>query len=132
MRCCRGSGSDQRQRSGRTRCAEVRCQTRPRELIVAEIVSGVRESIGAVASFKSAAVVAQLPKTRSGKSTAERDRRIAMADPDVPRRSKIPRLWSTFAKRCNRLDTPRRNNLMLPEREQRLWMYATISEEPGL
>lgn len=59
--------------------------TRPRELIVAEIVSGVRELIGAVASFKSAAVVAQLPKTRSGKVLRSAIRRIADGEPcDVP------------------------------------------------
>jgi propionyl-CoA synthetase len=35
--------------------------------IVAEVVAMVRKQIGPVAAFKSAAVVAQLPKTRSGK-----------------------------------------------------------------
>ncbi|HBY98516.1 MAG TPA: propionyl-CoA synthetase [Chloroflexi bacterium] len=40
---------------------------RPEEAIVAELVQMVREKIGPVASFKTATVVKQLPKTRSGK-----------------------------------------------------------------
>jgi propionyl-CoA synthetase len=51
--------------------------TRPRDLIIAEIINLVRDSIGAVASFKSVAVVAQLPKTRSGKVLRGAMRRIA-------------------------------------------------------
>jgi propionyl-CoA synthetase len=41
--------------------------TRHRDEIVGELVSMVRERIGPVAAFKKAAVVTQLPKTRSGK-----------------------------------------------------------------
>ncbi len=40
---------------------------RPRDEIVAELVQLVRDQIGPVASFKTAAVIARLPKTRSGK-----------------------------------------------------------------
>jgi propionyl-CoA synthetase len=40
---------------------------RPPEDVVAEIVAKVREEIGPVASFRQGAVVARLPKTRSGK-----------------------------------------------------------------
>ena len=40
---------------------------RPEDEIVAELVQRVRERIGPVASFKVAAVVQRLPKTRSGK-----------------------------------------------------------------
>jgi propionyl-CoA synthetase len=40
---------------------------RPHEEIVAELIALVRERIGPVAVFKTAAVVARLPKTRSGK-----------------------------------------------------------------
>jgi propionyl-CoA synthetase len=59
--------------------------TRQPELILAEIVASVRESIGAIASFKSVAVVAQLPKTRSGKVLRGAMRRIADGEPcDVP------------------------------------------------
>jgi propionyl-CoA synthetase len=50
---------------------------RSREAVVAEVVASVRETIGAVASFKSVAVVAQLPKTRSGKVLRGAIRRIA-------------------------------------------------------
>ena len=41
--------------------------TRDEEAIVPELVQMVRERIGPVAAFKSAAVIARLPKTRSGK-----------------------------------------------------------------
>jgi propionyl-CoA synthetase len=40
---------------------------RPHAEIVAEIVKRVRDTMGAVVAFKSAIVVARLPKTRSGK-----------------------------------------------------------------
>jgi propionyl-CoA synthetase len=40
---------------------------RPEKEIVAELVARVREQIGPVAAFRQAAVVARLPKTRSGK-----------------------------------------------------------------
>ena len=40
---------------------------RPHDEIVAELVQLVRERIGPVASFKTATVIARLPKTRSGK-----------------------------------------------------------------
>jgi propionyl-CoA synthetase len=45
--------------------------------IVAAVVSRVREAIGAVAAFKSAAIVAQLPKTRSGKILRSVIRKLA-------------------------------------------------------
>ncbi len=41
--------------------------TRRRDEIIRELIRRVREQIGPVAAFKAAAVVAQLPKTRSGK-----------------------------------------------------------------
>jgi propionyl-CoA synthetase len=50
---------------------------RPHEEIVAEAVALVRERIGPVAAFKSAAVVERLPKTRSGKILRGTMRRIA-------------------------------------------------------
>jgi propionyl-CoA synthetase len=54
---------------------------RPNGTIVAELVERVRESIGPVASFKRAAVVARLPKTRSGKILRGTMRRIADGEP---------------------------------------------------
>ena len=45
--------------------------------IVASVVSQVRNSIGAIATFKAAAVVSQLPKTRSGKILRGAIRRLA-------------------------------------------------------
>jgi propionyl-CoA synthetase len=50
---------------------------RSRQDLVAETVQLVRERIGPVASFKKAAVVERLPKTRSGKILRGTMRRIA-------------------------------------------------------
>ncbi|WP_281355170.1 propionyl-CoA synthetase [Phytoactinopolyspora limicola] len=50
---------------------------RPDQEIVAEAVQLVRDRIGAVAAFKTAAVVARLPKTRSGKILRATMRKIA-------------------------------------------------------
>jgi propionyl-CoA synthetase len=49
--------------------------------IVTELVELVRDRVGPVASFKLAAVVARLPKTRSGKVLRGTMRRIADGDP---------------------------------------------------
>jgi propionyl-CoA synthetase len=53
---------------------------RPHVEIVAEVVQLVRDRIGPVASFKTAAVVDRLPKTRSGKILRGTMRRIADGD----------------------------------------------------
>jgi propionyl-CoA synthetase len=50
---------------------------RPHDEVVAEVVQLVRDRVGPVASFKSAAVVERLPKTRSGKILRGTMRRIA-------------------------------------------------------
>jgi propionyl-CoA synthetase len=49
--------------------------------IVAECVARIRDGIGPVAAFKSAAVVKRLPKTRSGKVLRGTMRRIANGEP---------------------------------------------------
>jgi propionyl-CoA synthetase len=49
--------------------------------VVAEAVAAIRERIGPVAAFKSAAVVKRLPKTRSGKILRGVMRRIANGEP---------------------------------------------------
>jgi propionyl-CoA synthetase len=54
---------------------------RPSDQIVAETVRLVRDRIGPVASFKTAAVVERLPKTRSGKILRGTMRRIADGEP---------------------------------------------------
>jgi propionyl-CoA synthetase len=54
---------------------------RPHAEIVAELVARVRKEIGAVAAFRQAAVVARLPKTRSGKVLRSTMRAIADARP---------------------------------------------------
>ena len=53
---------------------------RDHDAITAELVSRVREHIGPVAAFKSAAVVTRLPKTRSGKILRATMRSIANRD----------------------------------------------------
>ena len=55
--------------------------TRPSEDIAGEVVELVRERIGPVAAFKTAAVVQRLPKTRSGKILRGTMRQIADAEP---------------------------------------------------
>jgi propionyl-CoA synthetase len=50
---------------------------RPPEAIVPELIAVVRDQVGPVASFKSVAIVARLPKTRSGKILRSTMRRIA-------------------------------------------------------
>jgi propionyl-CoA synthetase len=54
---------------------------RPAETIAAEAVALVRERIGPVAAFRTALVVARLPKTRSGKILRGTMRRIADGEP---------------------------------------------------
>jgi propionyl-CoA synthetase len=55
------------------------------EEIVADVVAAVRAEIGPVASFKTAVVVARLPKTRSGKILRGTIARIADNEPwDIP------------------------------------------------
>jgi propionyl-CoA synthetase len=54
---------------------------RPPDEIVGETVQLVRDRIGPVASFKTAAVVDRLPKTRSGKILRGTMRRIADGEP---------------------------------------------------
>lgn len=53
---------------------------RPHSEIVTEVVGLVRDRIGPVASFKTAAAVERLPKTRSGKLLRGTMRRIADGD----------------------------------------------------
>jgi len=54
---------------------------RPAKTIADEVVAMVRDRIGPVASFKTATVVARLPKTRSGKILRGTMRRIADGEP---------------------------------------------------
>jgi propionyl-CoA synthetase len=54
---------------------------RPEQEIVSEVVSLIRDRIGPVAAFKTAAVVARLPKTRSGKILRGVMRKMADEDP---------------------------------------------------
>jgi propionyl-CoA synthetase len=51
------------------------------EVIEEELVSLIREKIGAVAYFRNAAIVKRLPKTRSGKILRKTIRQIADGEP---------------------------------------------------
>ncbi len=51
------------------------------DAISAELIASVREKIGPVAAFKQVAIVAQLPKTRSGKILRGTMRKIADSEP---------------------------------------------------
>jgi len=55
--------------------------TRGHEVICEELVQGVRSAVGPVANFRKVAVVARLPKTRSGKVLRGTMRRIADSEP---------------------------------------------------
>ena len=55
--------------------------TRPNAEIEKEVVKLVRDKIGPVAAFKTALVVARLPKTRSGKILRGTMKKIADHDP---------------------------------------------------
>jgi propionyl-CoA synthetase len=55
--------------------------TKPHEQIIKEVVQMVREQIGPVAAFKTAAVVDRLPKTRSGKILRGTIQKIADNEP---------------------------------------------------
>jgi propionyl-CoA synthetase len=57
--------------------------TRASSEIIAEIIQAVRDSIGAITCFRTAVVVARLPKTRSGKILRGTMRKIAANDPWV-------------------------------------------------
>jgi propionyl-CoA synthetase len=54
---------------------------RPHDEVVVDAVRLVRDRIGPVAAFKTAAVVERLPKTRSGKILRATMRRIADGEP---------------------------------------------------
>ncbi|MGH8458556.1 MAG: AMP-binding enzyme, partial [Nevskiales bacterium] len=71
---------------------------RVHEDIVLELVTRVREQIGAVAAFKQAAVVARLPKTRSGKVLRSTMRAIADSQPHtVPATIDDPKILDEIA-----------------------------------
>jgi propionyl-CoA synthetase len=78
--------------------------TRPHETIVAELVDRVRQRIGAVAALRQVAVVARLPKTRSGKVLRATMRAIADAhDYNVPATIDDPRILDEVAVALNEL-----------------------------
>jgi propionyl-CoA synthetase len=81
---------------------------RPEPDIVGEAVQLVRERIGPVASFKTAVVVARLPKTRSGKILRGTMRRIADDEPyTVPATIDDPVILEEITDGLGRVGYPR-------------------------
>jgi propionyl-CoA synthetase len=76
--------------------------------VVADIVASVRNTIGPVASFKAAAVVARLPKTRSGKILRGTIAKIADDDPwSMPATVDDPRIFDEISAALETLGLPR-------------------------
>jgi propionyl-CoA synthetase len=76
--------------------------------IVAEAIAAVRERIGPVAAFKTAAVVKRLPKTRSGKVLRGVMRRIANGEPwTMPATIDDPAILDEIAASLRALGYPR-------------------------
>jgi len=81
---------------------------RPGEDIVRELVERVRTAIGPVASFKAAAVVTRLPKTRSGKILRGTMKRIAEgAQYQVPATIDDPAILEEIASALGQLGYPK-------------------------
>ena len=82
--------------------------TRPAAEVVAEEVAQLRERIGPVAAFKTAAVVRRLPKTRSGKVLRGTMRRIANGEPwTMPATIDDPAILEEIAGALRSLGYPR-------------------------
>ena len=76
--------------------------------IVPELVERVRESIGPVAAFKTAAVVPRLPKTRSGKILRGTVKKIADGQPyNVPATIDDPAILDEISEALARLGYPK-------------------------
>jgi propionyl-CoA synthetase len=77
--------------------------------IVRELVDRVRETIGPVASFKTAAVVKRLPKTRSGKILRSTMKKIADgAEYTAPATIDDPAILTEITESLKTLGYPRR------------------------
>jgi propionyl-CoA synthetase len=82
---------------------------RPEHEVVEELVRRVRESIGPVAAFKTAAVVKRLPKTRSGKILRGTVKRIADGqDYKVPATIDDPAILDEITEALKGLGYPRK------------------------
>ncbi len=83
--------------------------------LVAELVARVREEIGPVAAFKQAAVVARLPKTRSGKVLRGTMRRMAGGEPwQLPPTIEDPTVLDDIAEALRRLGYPQKGSEPTP------------------
>jgi propionyl-CoA synthetase len=82
--------------------------SRPEAEVVSELIALVRERIGPVAYFKTAAVVAKLPKTRSGKILRGTIRKMADGVPHkVPPTIEDPAALEDFTQVLSRLGYPK-------------------------
>jgi propionyl-CoA synthetase len=81
---------------------------RPEADLVRELVERVRESIGPVAAFRVALVVARLPKTRSGKILRGAMKKLAEGgDPGTPATIDDPAILPEIAGALRRVGYPR-------------------------
>jgi propionyl-CoA synthetase len=72
--------------------------TRPHSQVLQELVERVRQHIGAIAAFRHVAIVARLPKTRSGKVLRATMRAIADSQPyNLPATIDDPRTLEEIA-----------------------------------
>jgi propionyl-CoA synthetase len=82
---------------------------RSQEAIEPELIALVRQKIGPIASFKSAAVVKRLPKTRSGKILRGTIKKIADGVPyTVPATIDDPLILDEIAGTLKKMGYPRR------------------------
>ena len=81
---------------------------RPEEEITKELVQMVRDSIGPVAAFKTAAVVKRLPKTRSGKILRGTMRKMADGESwTMPATIDDPAILDEIGNRLGQLGYPK-------------------------
>ncbi len=81
---------------------------RGEDAIVPELIALVRETIGPVAAFKQAAVVARLPKTRSGKVLRGTVQKMADGDDyKVPATIDDPKILDEIRQDLERLGYPK-------------------------
>ncbi|OPY30965.1 MAG: Acetyl-coenzyme A synthetase [Methanocella sp. PtaU1.Bin125] len=86
------------------------------DAVVSELIGLVRQKIGPIASFKAAAVVKRLPKTRSGKILRGTIKKIADGTPyNVPATIDDPAILDEIATTLHSIGYPRREKGSAPE-----------------
>jgi propionyl-CoA synthetase len=78
------------------------------DAIISELIALVRQKIGPIASFKSAAIVKRLPKTRSGKILRSTIKKIADGVPyQVPATIDDPLILDEITKTLHAMGYPK-------------------------